>query len=164
MFLQKKTLSKYIRHHLESIFRQHWLDEINNSVKNSKLRLYKEIKYTFMPEPYLFFTIPKFRYAISRLRLSSHHLEIETGRYTRPLTPANQRFCAACPGKVGDEYHFLTECVSHSENRNILFDEITRYIPNFLTQANKEKFISILTSQNMNVLLSLAKFIVKAWG
>ena len=160
----KKTLSKYIRHHLESIFRQHWLDEINNSVKNSKLRLYKEIKYTFMPEPYLFFNIPKFRYAISRLRLSSHHLEIETGRYTRPLTPANQRFCAACPGKVGDEYHFLTECVSHSENRNILFDEIKRDIPNFLTQANKEKFISILTSQNMNVLLSLAKFIVKAWG
>ena len=64
-----------------------------------------------MPEPYLFFNIPKFRYAISRLRLSSHHLEIETGRYTRPFTPANQRFCAACPGKVGDEYHFLTECV-----------------------------------------------------
>ena len=120
----KKPHSKYIRHHLESIFRQHWLDEINNSVKNSKLRLYKEIKYTFMPEPYLFFNIPKFRYAISRLRLVSHHLENETGRYTRPLTPANQRFCAACPGKVGDEYHFLTECVSHSENRNILFDEI----------------------------------------
>ena len=119
---------------------------------------------TFMPEPYLFFNIPKFRYAISRLRLSSHHLEIETGRYTRPLTPANQRFCAACPGKVGDEYHFLTECVSHSENRDILFDEITRDIPNFLTQANKEKIISILTSQNMNVLLLLAKFIVKAWG
>ena len=65
---------------------------------------------------------------------------------------------------MGDEYHFLTECVSHLENRNILFDEITRDIPNFLTQANKEKFISILTSQNMNVLLSLAKFIVKAWG
>ena len=53
---------------------------------------------------------------------------------------------------------------THSENRNILFDEITRDIPNFLTQANKEKIISILTSQNMNVLLSLAKFIVKAWG
>ena len=92
-----------------------------------------------MPEPYLFFNIPKFRYAISRLRLVSHHLEIENGRYTRPLTPANQRFCAACPGKVGDEYHFLTECVSHSENRNILFDEITREIPNSLIQSNKEK-------------------------
>ena len=102
----------HIRHHPESIFRQHWLDEINNSIKNCKLRLYKEIKYTFMPEPYLFFKIPKFRHAISRLRLCSHHLEIETGRYAGPLTPANQRFCAACLGKVGDEYHFLTECVS----------------------------------------------------
>ena len=96
--------------------------------------------------------------------ISSHHLEIETGRYTRLLAPANQRFCAVCPGKVGDEYHFLTECVSHSENCNILFDEITREIPNFLIQSNKEKIISILTSQNMNVLLSLAKFIVIAWG
>ena len=117
-----------------------------------------------MTEPYLFFTILKFRYAIPRLCLSSHHLEIDTGRNTRPLTPANQRFCAACPGKVGDEYHFLTECVSHSENRNILFHKITKEIPNFLFQSNKEKFISILTSQNMNALLSLAKFIAKASG
>ena len=54
--------------------------------------------------------------------------------------------------------------VSHSKKRNILFHEITRDIPNFLIQSNKEKIISILTSQNMNVLLSLAKFIVKAWG
>ena len=107
-----------------------------------------------MPEPYLFFKIPKFRYSISRLRLSSHHLEIETGRYTLPLTPANQRFCAACPEKVGDKILFLTECVSHSENRSILFDEITKEIPNFLTQSNKEKVVSILISQNINVLLS----------
>ena len=76
----------------------------------------------------------------------------------------NQRFCAACPGKVGDEYHFLTECVSHSENSDILFKEITKEIPNCLIQSNKGKFISILTTQNMNVLLSLAKCIVKAWG
>ena len=103
-------------------------------------------------QSYLFFTIPKFHYAISRIRLSSHHLEIETGRYTRPLPPANQRFCAACPGKMGAEIHFLTECVSHSENGNILFDEITKEIPNFLIQSNKEKIILILTSQNINVL------------
>ena len=37
----KKTLSIDIRHHLENIFRQHWLDEIKNSVRNSKFRLYK---------------------------------------------------------------------------------------------------------------------------
>ena len=77
--------------------------------------------------------------------ISSHHLEIESGRYTMPLTPANQRFCASCPGVVGDEYHFRTECVPHSENRNILFVEITKKIPNFLIMSNKEIFISILT-------------------
>ena len=60
--------------------------------------------------------------------------------------------------------HFLTECVSHLENRSILFDGITKEIPNFLIQSNKEKIISILTEQNMNVLLSLSIFIVKAWG
>ena len=139
MFLQKN--SNYRRHHLESMFRQHWLDEINNSVKNSKLRLYKEIKYTFMPEAYRFLNIPKFRYAISRLCISFHHLEIETCRYTRLPTLANQRFCTVCPGKVGDEIHFLTEGVSHSENCNILFDEITKDIPNFLIQSNKDNKI-----------------------
>ena len=99
-------LTKHIRRHIELIIRNDWHQEINNSTKNHKLILYKEIKETFLPEPYLFINIPKYRHAIAQLRLSSQHLEIETDRYTRPLTPAILRFCVACPGKVGDEIHF----------------------------------------------------------
>ena len=65
---------------------------------------------------------------------------------------------------MGDEIHFLTECVSHSEYGNILFDKIIKEIPNFLIMSNHEKTISILTEQNMNVLLSLERNIVKACG
>ena len=53
--------------------------------------------------------------------------------------------------KIGDEIHFLTECVSYLELRNILFAGIRKEIPKFLILSNKEKNISILTEQNINV-------------
>ena len=52
----------------------------SNWVSLIELRLYKKTKETFLSEPYLFINIPKYRHAIAQLRLSSRHLEIETGR------------------------------------------------------------------------------------
>ena len=36
------------------------------------------------------------RRSFTKLRVSSHRLAIETGRYTRPITPRSQRFCNHC--------------------------------------------------------------------
>ena len=89
-------LAKHIRGHVEIIFRNDWHQEINNKIPS--LDNTNKFKKTFLPEPYLFINIgpiPKYRHAIAQLRLSSHHLEIVTGRYTHPITLANLRFCAA---------------------------------------------------------------------
>ena len=51
--------------------------------------------------------VPEFqRIAFTRMRLSSHNLKIETGRWSRLLR--EQRLCKC--GLVQDERHVLTEC------------------------------------------------------
>ena len=82
-------LSLHIRGHMELLFRNNWVQAINDTVNNPKLRLYRSVKSDFSPELYLYINIEKYRIALSRLRLSSHTLAIETGRYARPIIPAH---------------------------------------------------------------------------
>ena len=46
------------------------------------------------------------RIAVTRIRLGSHRLKIETGRWSR--TPRNERLCTC--GSIQDEAHVLLEC------------------------------------------------------
>ena len=49
---------------------------------SSSLNIYRELKQSFTPSPYLLIMRNKnFRNAIANLRLSSHHLNIELGRH-----------------------------------------------------------------------------------
>ena len=72
-WMRQSKAYKHIRGYVELFFRNDWHQEINNSTKSPKLRLYKESKETILPEPYLFINIPIYRHAIAQLRLSSHH-------------------------------------------------------------------------------------------
>ena len=38
----------------------------------------------------------KYRDAMTKLRASSHTLEVERGRYTNPKTPLADRLCSVC--------------------------------------------------------------------
>ena len=54
--------------------------------------------------------IAKYRYALTRLKTSSHRLAIETGRWTKPnSTPIFERKCQL-GNTFGDEFHFMLEC------------------------------------------------------
>ena len=66
---------------------------------------------SFRVQPYLkWFKINKFIQSFARLRVSSHRLQIEAGRWTKPLgTPISYRKCLIC-NKIEDEYHFVIEC------------------------------------------------------
>jgi hypothetical protein len=47
------------------------------------------------------------RNILTRFRTSNHKFHIETGRYTRPITPVENRICSNCNSKsVEDELHF----------------------------------------------------------
>ena len=52
------------------------------------------------------------RTTITRWRMSSHNLKIETGRYTRPITARENRLCDVCK-VIDDEYHAIYVCSIH---------------------------------------------------
>ena len=74
---------------IERTFLSEWRNNIKDENKHPILRTYNIYKTRYEMEPYLYLVKnPKYRIAISKIRTSSHKLEIERGRYTRPKTPA----------------------------------------------------------------------------
>ena len=102
-------------------------------------------------------TAKNIRIYISKLRLSSHTLEIEKGRYKKPNpVPVNERKCKEC-NTLEDEFHFLLECKKYQDLRAMY---IKRY---YWVRPNVPKLITLLTSENVNECRKLGKFIKKAF-
>ena len=62
---------------------------------------------------YTSFVNDNLRMIVTRWRLSCHKLRIETGRYSNPITPREQRQCKIC-FVVEDEHHALFHCPIHT--------------------------------------------------
>ena len=45
---------------------------------------------------------------LTKFRLSSHSLAVETGRYRD--VPCSNRFCFSCKDDIEDEFHFILKC------------------------------------------------------
>ena len=86
---------------------QSWYAVINNS---NRLIMYSIYKHDFSQENYLDFISNKnIRTALTRFRLSSHDLAVESGRYDD--TPRSDRLCKfSSLNVVENEYHFLLVC------------------------------------------------------
>ena len=156
-------VNKGIKGHVQLLYRNSWFNEVNDSTKNPKLRLYKCLKTDYMVEPYLYINVPKYRVALSRLRLSSHHLGIEKGRHARPMIPVDQRLCTTCVNEIDDEIHFVTKCSKYSTLRKNLFSTVSTSVPSFCNMGEKEKFVTIMRSEDPHIMLSVAKFCYTAW-
>jgi hypothetical protein len=57
-----------------------------------------------------------YRTVLTRWRLSNHDLQIETGRYTVPYTPREDRLCTLC-GAIEDEHHVIFDCPRYDDLR-----------------------------------------------
>ena len=94
---------------------------------------------------------------MTRLRVSSHRLNIEAGRWSRPqITAREERKCLIC-NKLEDEYHFLFECALYDSERN---SHIKLY---FRRRPNMAKAVELLRSTNKSILNNLAFFIYKSF-
>ena len=79
--------------------------EVNNMAQQAdkyKFQIYKQFNPDLKPLDF-----QTSHYKFPRLRLSSHSMPIETGRWTR--VPRENRLCPNC-NVLGDERHFLYEC------------------------------------------------------
>ena len=139
---------------LNDQFIQNWNDELNNSTRADTYRLFAN----FELKPYLnVISSTKFRKALSRIRLSSHRLEIEAGRWHKPQKiPRNERKCRHC-NTLEDEFHFLLECKTFSDLRK-------QYIkPYFWRNPNMIKFTELMKSENPTIIRKLAIYTYKCF-
>ena len=96
------------------------------------------------------------RKIITRWRLSSHKLRIETGRYTRPYTERKDRLCLVC-NVVEDEVHAIYDCKAHHTIRNTyqhIINLNNRNIKQLLNPTNTSdatKLASFLTDIERNM-------------
>ena len=144
-------------------FKENWFKQINDLTGNSSLRTYCQLKSEFKLDPYLnLIKNYKYRNALSRLRVNSHLLEIERGRHTEPITPIERRICSYC-SVVETEFHFVTECLFHDTDRQILFSSISNRFPEFSQLDNVCKFKFMLTFPDEELLSSVGKFVFKCF-
>ena len=108
-----KRHSKLINNDIYQRFITHW--SLTMQAQNGKLDTYKIIKTEFKYEPYLDYVKSKEKLtALTRIRTSCHKLNIEAGRYKRPIIPREERLCDMCKNGVEDEYHFIFICPKYN--------------------------------------------------
>lgn len=97
------------------------------------------------------------RSSVTRLRISSHKLAIESGRYTN--IPVAERFCQACnSNEIEDEEHFLLNCFLYKQSRQTLRNKIRNI-------NNLEISTKILLDSYSPIILKLSStFISNCWN
>ena len=136
--------------------RDHFIQEWHTVIASSpKLDYYAKFKETFCYEDYLDkCKNEKFRKSFSRLRLSSHSLEIETGRYNG--IDRMNRLCKLCNQNVVEsEYHFLLCCTKYTDIRN-------KYLGH-QSWPSLNKFNALMSTKNSKLLYKISKFIAEAF-
>ena len=154
---QNRHTNKFMLSFNESIvriFTQRWRQDFESS---SKLRTYLLVK-SLSVEPYILNIKGNHLItAMARYRMSSHDLKIERGRYNNPMTPINKRICTRCESnEIDDEIHLLLHCNAINNEREILLNYVAAVIN---MEPTIDMFLQIMTSRDITVVKSLAKFI-----
>ena len=117
--------NEYCKLTVSNHFKQNWSMEVTNTHRHPILRTYLTFKKDFGLEKYLdVISNSHYRIAMTKLRASSHTLEIERGRYTKPKTDVCERLCPTC-NVIEDEVHCLVKCKLYESERKRLFDRIS---------------------------------------
>ena len=84
-------------------------------------------------------------------------LAVETGRYSRPQIPLNERLCKFCnTNSVENEIHFLMLCPLYSDIRYELCQKALEFINNFNMMNVENKFIELMNCDKIQIMLGHA--------
>jgi hypothetical protein len=147
------SIKKKLQNNYETLI---WKINLN---KCEKLRTYRKFKFIFRYETYISdIRNISHRNILTRFRTSNHKLHIETGRYTRPITPVENRICSNCNSKsVEDELHFIMYCPKFENHKRELFSNVLN--DNAAILRAEDKFVWILSNEDPSCVRELAKFI-----
>ena len=153
---QNSFLAHYLRlyaDHMDDSTSQNIIIERNVKERNDRLQLLETTKVTryreitnleYSATLYQSFVNDELRMIITRWRLSCHKLRIETGRYTVPVTPREERLCKMCH-VVEDELHALFHCPAHTFTRLKFHSLLCQYntVSQILTPQCSEDVVRI---------------------
>ena len=115
------------------------------------LSIYRSLCQEFSIATYLYkLHIPANRKAMTKLRLSSHQLMIERGRWLNILT--KDRLCTIC-NKLEDEFYVICECPRYEACRKLYIK------PYYVRKPRMDKLIQLFNTDNTIKMQKLAIFI-----
>ena len=149
-----KNFLTIFKQRLRDNFIQNWEERLHAS---NRADCYKEIA-SFGFQTYLDkLSIRKFRIALTRLRVTSHRLQIEAGRWSKPhSTPRNERLCIFY-NKLEDELHLLFECTLYNQLRQELIK------PFHTRRCSMHKAVMLMQSSNTKILKNLSVYVYKCF-
>ena len=139
---------------VKDIFIQNWHARLDASTR-ARCDIYIA---NFHYQKYLeLIKVEKYRRSLCKLRVSSHRLEVEIGRWAKPnKIPLDNRKCRVYV-VLEDEFHFSLECAIYDGLRKT-------YIKWYYWQnPNMPKFMELLTSENSKIIKNLSYFVEKAF-
>ena len=135
--------------------------------ENSKLRFYNKVKETFGLEPYVTSSLKyKERKRVAQLRMSSHQLRVERGRYQQNLNDSMRKSCETCmdtaTGRLLAELPFSHQPIEENEEHVIRTCPLYHDIRGRLSESLKSTiFRSIQSMFDEEHIKESARFIKK---
>ena len=152
-FVNKKTFLSEFKCRVIDCFKQDWLRTLESPV----LLLYKEFKISFEYEKKLDVLPKSLRFYFCGLRISSHPLRIQTGRFSNNRIAREDRYCTFCNSRdIEDEYHVMLICPCYNDIRR-------KYIKTYyFKRPSVYKFLSLMKTCSKEEVVKLAVFVKEA--
>ena len=147
------SFKNLVKQRLHDQFVQHWDSLIRDSSRGC---FFSAISSSLEYSNYLdVVKVPKYRVALSRLRLCSHTLASETGRWHEPPLPYADRYCPFC-GIYEDEYHMVMVCPAYEDLRKQL---LPKY---YWKRPSMVKCVELFKKES--IIVKLAKYVYMAFS
>ena len=150
---------------IEQRMNDQYKQNMNSSIEaSSKLSFFHKIFIPTKRPTYLDLCKTKNeRSILCKLRLSSHNLAIERGRYNN--TEKSERICLSCDNKnIEDEFHFLSTCPHYNNPRNNLIEKLKNLLGHPFPHTLTMKEIKFLLNNNSYpIIKTFIKFLQECW-
>jgi hypothetical protein len=127
-----------------------------NKQNGNILRTYRLLKCDIETSHYVKIHLPRKQISIlASLRCGNLPINIERGRYTKPVTPLCDRLCTVCVGNnIENEMHFLIECPFYDTIRYSLFNKCMSIYNDFYSLSTLGKIKWLFNTDAMQYSLA----------
>jgi hypothetical protein len=95
---------------------------------------------------------------LSKLRLSSHSLLIEKGRYFRLKIKRENRLCSQC-NQIEDEQHFLIHCTKFANVRKLLLKKLNINLQDLCSSEYMKTITRLLNPNSIDDTMNICHYI-----